>query len=165
MSATNLSKVVAAKRARLKVLEQLPSSPTRDQELLAVSSELRKLYKLVSDRMNAIPWNEEKKQLRDLREELDRAPIWGYELDVNLSTKRLNELDTELTAGGLNNSIRKKLQKERRTISALRRRTAEHAMAASASESTSPASKSLAEKIAEYKADVARALRSGTNEG
>jgi hypothetical protein len=155
MSAPNFSEVVAEKLTRLKVLEQSPSSPTRDQELLAVKGELLELHKLVCDKMNALPWNEEKKQLQGLREQLDRAPIWGYEIDVDVSTKRLNELDTELSAGGLNDSKRRKLHKERQTILALRRRLVEEVNA-----TRPPVTKSVTEKIAEYEARRARFLGS-----
>lgn len=155
MSAPNFSELVAEKLTRLKVLEQSPSSPTRDEELLAINSELRKLQKVICDRMNALPWNEEKKQLQRLREELDRAPIWGYEIDVDLSTKRLNELDTELAVGGLNDSKRRKLQKERRTTLARRRSLVEEAKAPAP-----PVTKSVTEQIAEYEARKARLLGS-----
>jgi hypothetical protein len=155
MSVPDLSEAVAAALARLKAVQESPTSLTRYKNLLALNSELRKLHKLICDRMNALPWSEEKKQLQNLREQVERAPIWGYEIDVDLSTKRLNDLDTELSAGGLNNSKRRKLQKERRTILARRRRLVEDAKS-----TRSPATKSVTEKIAEYEARRARFLES-----
>jgi hypothetical protein len=122
MSVPNLSEAVAAALALLKALEQSPMSPTKDEELPALNSKLRKLRKLLCDRVNALPWNEEKKQLLVLREKLDRAlSSWEYQIEVDISAKRLNELEKELSAGALNDSKRRRLQKEQRRILAFRK--------------------------------------------
>jgi hypothetical protein len=164
MSALNLCDDVSAALARLKALEQSPPSTAREEELLALNQELRKLRKLVCDRMNAIHgWNKEKKQLQGLRKQVDRAlSNWEYQTEVDISDKRLKEVEKELSTGGLNDSKRRKLQKERRRILALRSKASEEARVTSAAESTAPATKSAAEKIAEYEAHLAQALRSRT---
>ena len=159
MSGANLSEAVAAALAHLKALQQSSPSLTKYKKLLALNSELRKLSELVCDRMNVLRWNEEKKQLQVLSKKLDRAlSNWEYQIEVDVSRKRQNELEKELSAGGLNDSTRRKLQKELPTIKALLR-AMERASAESTAESTVPFNKSAAEKIAEYEAAVARALR------
>jgi hypothetical protein len=165
MSVPNLSEAVVAALARLKALEQSPISPTKEEELPALNSELRKLRKLLSDRINALPWNEEKKELLALREKLDRAlSSWEYEIEVDTSAKRLKELEKELSAGALNDSKRRKLQKERRKILALRKSIEQSGAADDGARSTAPAVKSPTQRIAEYEALLARALRSHKDE-
>ena len=165
MSVPNLSEAVAAALAKLKALEQSQPSSTTDKELLQLSDELRKLRKQLHGRINALPWNQEKKALRDLLEKVDRVlSAWEYEIEVDVSPKRLNELEEKLSAGALNDSTRRKLQSEQRRILALQKKAIERAGATSAAKSTPRATKSVAEKIAEYEALRARALGSGKDE-
>jgi hypothetical protein len=165
MNVLNLSEAVAAKLARLKAVQESPTSLTKYKKLLALNSELRKLREVVCDRMNALPWNEEKKHLQVLGKELDRAlSNWEYQIEVDVSPKRQNELEKELSAGGLNDSTRRKLQKELQTMLALRSKVAEEARATSAAESTVPATRAAAERIDEHKAELERALRPSRDE-
>jgi hypothetical protein len=158
MSVPNLSEAVAAALARLKALEQSPMSPTKEEELPALNSELRNLHKLVCDKINALPWNEERKQLMIWRKKLDRAlSSWEYESQVDISSKRLNEVDKELSRP-LNNSKRREFLKERRRISALRKKLVQQAGTAGVPKSEVPAVKSTVEGIAEYEALRARAF-------
>src|SRR5260370_20502610 len=116
------SETVAATLTRLKVLQESPTSAAKDEEMPALNGELRKLRKLVFNKINALPWGQERKQLVVLSEKLDRAlSSWEYEFEVDISPRRLNELKKELSAGALNDSKRRRLQKEMRKIMALRK--------------------------------------------
>jgi hypothetical protein len=151
MSGANPSKDVTEALARLEAVQRSPTSLTKYKKLLALNSELRRLRKLVCDRMNALPWNEEKKQLQDLLKRVDRAlSNWEYRVEVDVSPKRQSELEKKLSVGGLNNSTRQKLQKELGTIKAYLR-AMERARAKSAEELAALPSKFASEKIAEYK--------------
>jgi hypothetical protein len=110
--------------------------------------------------MNALPWNNEKEDLKILSKELDKAlSNWEYRIEVDVSPKRQNELLKALSAGGLNDSTRRKLRKELRTIEACLR-AMEKATAKSAEELAALPNKSVSEKIAEYETLKARFLAS-----
>ena len=157
MSTSNLSETVTAALSQLKMLqESSPTSAAREEELPTLNGELRKLGKLLSDKINALPWNQERKQLLALRAKLDLAlSTWDYEVEVDTSTKRLKELEKELSSSALNDSRRRKIQRERRTILALRRSLQQ---SGAATKSNSSATKSSAQKISEYKEDLRRAF-------
>ncbi len=158
MSVPDLSGAVAAALARLKALQERPASLTKYKNLLVLNDDLRILRKLVCDKINALPWGDEKKQVTALRDELDRVLCnWEYEFKVDISDKRLHELLQQLLTGGLNNSQRRKLKKERQTILALRQKLAQQM--AGVRKSAAQADKSRAERIAEYEALLARALK------
>jgi hypothetical protein len=107
MNVLNLSEAVAAKLARLRAVQESPKSLSKYKNLLALNDELRNLRKLVWDKINALPWGDEKKEVIALYDELDRALFnWEYQIKVNVSPKRQNELEKELSAGGLNDSTR-----------------------------------------------------------
>jgi hypothetical protein len=164
MSVPNLSETVAAALEHLKTLEQLPMSPAKEEELPAVQSELQKSRKLLRDKINALSSGKERKQLVTLLSKVERAlSNWEYQSEVDVSAERRNELEKKLSAGGLNDSTRRKLQKELRMIKALLS-AIEKGRAENATESTAPAAKTAAEKIAEYEALKARLLGSGKDE-
>jgi predicted nucleic acid-binding Zn-ribbon protein len=164
MNIPNLSEAVANALERLRVVKEMPPSLARDEELLALNGELRKLRKRLWDQMNALPWGKERKTLHSLHEKVDRAlSNWDYQREVDVRAERRNELEKKLSAGGLNDSTRRKLRKERRTIKALLS-AMEKGRAESAAKSTAPATKTAAGKIAEYEALKARLLGSGKDE-
>lgn len=122
VSLANLPEAVAAALTRLNALKGQPMSPTTAEQMPALNTELRELRKRLCDRMNALSWNEERKGLLDLRKKLDRALSgWEYESTVDVSLKRVNELETELLASALNDSQRRRLQRVLRQILALRK--------------------------------------------
>ena len=170
MSVLKLSEDVANALERLSVVKEMPPSPARDEELPALNRELRKFRKRLWDQMNGLRWGKERKMLQGLHEKVDKAlSNWEYEVEVDVSDKRLKDAEKELLAGGLNDSKRKKLHKKQRTILALREKSTEQARTAATGKSTAPNRCRFplalrqravkAQKIAEYEASLAQALR------
>ncbi|MDP9003379.1 MAG: hypothetical protein M3N12_01160 [Verrucomicrobiota bacterium] len=146
---------VAAALTRLETLKAQPISPTIEEALPALNAELRKLLKQLRDEMNTLRWGKERKGLLALTRKIERALSgWEYDIEIDVSMKRIKEIDERLSAGGLNDSRRRRLERERRKIQAVRQSFEEK----HAGPLTAPIVKSTAQTMKDYETERLRAL-------